>query len=63
VLSDEADVAYKVSSHFDPDTEAGIAWDDPEIGIEWPLSDPMLSERDRSAPGLAEVADRLPFSY
>ena len=63
VLSEEADVAYKVSSYFDPETEAGIAWDDPEIGIEWPLSDPLLSERDRSAPRLAEVTDRLPFSY
>ncbi len=61
VLSDEADVAYRLSSPFDPDREAGIAWDDPDLGIEWPLSDPLLSERDRSAPRLAEVADELPF--
>ena len=61
VLSDEADVAYKLSSHFDPETEAGIAWDDPGIGIEWPLTDPILSERDRSAPRLADVADDLRF--
>ena len=61
VLSDEADVSYKLSSHFDPDTEAGIAWDDPEVGIEWPLADPITSERDRTAPRLAEIADALPF--
>ena len=61
VLSEEADVAYKVSSYFDPETEAGIAWDDPDVGVEWPLSDPVLSERDRSAPQLAEIAGELPW--
>jgi dTDP-4-dehydrorhamnose 3,5-epimerase len=61
VLSETADVVYKLSSHYDPATESGIAWDDPEIGIEWPISDPILSERDRSAPPLAEVADDLPW--
>jgi dTDP-4-dehydrorhamnose 3,5-epimerase len=61
VLSDEADVTYKLSSYYDPATEAGIAWDDPEVGIEWPVSDPVLSERDRSAPRLAEVVDELPW--
>ena len=61
VLSDEADVAYKLSSYWDPAIEAGIRWDDPEVGVEWPLSDPELSERDRTAPTLAEIGDRLPF--
>jgi dTDP-4-dehydrorhamnose 3,5-epimerase len=61
VLSETADVAYKLSSFYDPETEAGIAWDDPEIGIEWPLTDPVLSERDRTAPGLAEVEGELPW--
>ena len=61
VLSDEADVAYKLSSYFDPAAEAGIAWDDPEINIEWPVSDPLLSERDTTAPKLAEIADTLPW--
>lgn len=61
VLSDEADVCYRLSSYFDPETEAGIAWDDPEVGIEWPIADPLLSERDRSAPRLSEVADSLPW--
>jgi dTDP-4-dehydrorhamnose 3,5-epimerase len=61
VLSEEADVAYLLSSLYDPATESGIAWDDPEVGVEWPLADPLLSERDKAAPKLAEVADSLPF--
>ena len=61
VLSDEADVAYKLSSYYDPETEAGIRWDDPEVGIEWPCADPVLSERDQHAPSLAEIAGELPF--
>jgi dTDP-4-dehydrorhamnose 3,5-epimerase len=62
VLSGEADVSYQLSSYFDPETEAGIAWDDPEIGIDWPVAEPLLSGRDLSAPRLAEVAGSLPFA-
>jgi dTDP-4-dehydrorhamnose 3,5-epimerase len=61
VLSDTADVHYRLSSYYDPATEAGIAWDDPDVGVEWPLAEPQLSERDRSAPRLAEIADELPW--
>ncbi len=63
VLSDLADVSYLLSSIYDPATESGIAWDDPEVGIEWPLdgAEPLLSERDLSAPGLSEAAGSLPF--
>ncbi|HEX3735744.1 MAG TPA: dTDP-4-dehydrorhamnose 3,5-epimerase [Solirubrobacterales bacterium] len=61
VLSDVADVAYQVSSYYDPATEAGIAWDDPDIGVEWRVESPLLSERDKTAPKLADVADTLPF--
>ena len=61
VLSDVADVVYQVSSYYDPATEAGIAWDDPDVGIEWGIDNPLLSERDQRAPTLAEIADQLPF--
>jgi len=61
VLSEIADVTYLLSSTYDPATEAGIAWDDPEVGVEWPVEDPLLSERDKGAPRLAEVLDTLPF--
>jgi dTDP-4-dehydrorhamnose 3,5-epimerase len=61
VLSDVADVAYQVSSLYDPATEAGIAWDDPDVAVEWQVAEPLLSERDKNAPKLAEVAETLPF--
>jgi dTDP-4-dehydrorhamnose 3,5-epimerase len=61
VLSDVADVAYKCSSYFDSATEAGIAYDDPDVGIEWPDIELTVSERDRTAPRLADIADGLPF--
>lgn len=61
VLSEVADVTYQVSSLYDPATEAGIAWDDPEVGVDWRVADPLLSERDKTAPKLSEIADRLPW--
>jgi dTDP-4-dehydrorhamnose 3,5-epimerase len=62
VLSDVADFVYKCTSYYDPATEAGIRFDDPDVGIEWPAGVELLySERDRTAPVLAEVADTLPF--
>ena len=61
VLSDVADVSYLVSSLYDPATEAGIAWDDPEIGVDWRVREPLLSERDKSAPTLAQIAGELPW--
>jgi dTDP-4-dehydrorhamnose 3,5-epimerase len=61
VLSEVADVAYLVSSLYDPATEAGIAWDDPEVGVDWQVEEPLLSARDQTAPRLAEIADELPW--
>jgi dTDP-4-dehydrorhamnose 3,5-epimerase len=61
VMSEEADVHYKLSSYYDSETEAGIRWDDPEIAVGWPIEHPQLSDRDRLAPLLAEVAADLPF--
>jgi dTDP-4-dehydrorhamnose 3,5-epimerase len=61
VTSEEADVCYLLSSPYDPATEAGIAWDDPDVGIDWPVGDPQLSDRDRSTPRLAEIAASLPW--
>ena len=64
VLSDIADFVYKCTSYYDPATEAGIRFDDPDVGIEWPQDVELLySERDRLAPTLAQVADELPFRY
>jgi dTDP-4-dehydrorhamnose 3,5-epimerase len=65
VLSDVADVLYKQTAYYDPAVERGIAWDDPDIAIEWPLpvAELIVSERDRAAPRLRDVAEGLPFEY
>lgn len=64
VLSEVADVAYRCSSYYDPATEAGIAWDDPDVGVAWPeIPGLTVSERDRTAPRLRDVAATLPFTF
>ncbi|WP_175885116.1 dTDP-4-dehydrorhamnose 3,5-epimerase [Burkholderia sp. BCC0044] len=62
VLSDEADFAYKCTQYYDPDSDAGVRWDDPEIGIDWPDSGApyQLSDKDRRQPPLAELAAGAP---
>jgi dTDP-4-dehydrorhamnose 3,5-epimerase len=54
-LSDVAEVQYKVSHRYVPAEEAGIAWDDPDVAIRWPVASPILSARDRGNPRLREV--------
>jgi dTDP-4-dehydrorhamnose 3,5-epimerase len=61
VTSEIADVTYKVSSYYDGATERGIAFDDPAIGIPWPVDEPLVSERDGSNPKLEEIAPELPW--
>lgn len=64
VLSDVADVLYKQTAYYDPAVERGIAWDDPEVAIEWPAEiEPLVSARDAAAPTLRELAHELPFVY
>jgi dTDP-4-dehydrorhamnose 3,5-epimerase len=65
VTSDVADVIYKQSNYYANETERGIAYDDPEVGIVWPLpvEDLIPSRRDAAAPRLSEIADQLPFAY
>jgi dTDP-4-dehydrorhamnose 3,5-epimerase len=60
VLSETADVCYKVDAPYDKSLDVTIAWNDPELGITWPLGNPVLSERDRGAPPLSAVRDCLP---
>jgi dTDP-4-dehydrorhamnose 3,5-epimerase len=61
VVSEVADVVYALSTPYDPATEAEIKWDDPEIGIDWPIENPMTSERDRAAPSFAEATRLISF--
>ena len=59
VVGDRAQVNYKVSGAWAPGDEITIAWNDPQLAIEWPVSDPVLSEKDRAGELLADLADRL----
>jgi dTDP-4-dehydrorhamnose 3,5-epimerase len=56
VLSDEADFVYKVTAEYAPELESGVLWNDPNIGIEWPIQDPLLSPRDMQLPMLNQVS-------
>ena len=63
VLSEVADFVYKCTNYYDPATEAGIRYDDPEVGVAWPSDIELLySARDAEAPLLSEIADSLPFT-
>ena len=56
VLSDTADFQYKCTDYYHPEDEASIRWNDPDIGIEWNISEPILSEKDAKAPFLKDYA-------
>jgi len=58
VLSDVADVVYKVDNVYAPDYEGGIIWNDPDLNIDWPLDEPIVSEKDRKWPTLREAIKR-----
>ena len=60
VLTGPAEVEYKCTDLYDPTDDFGIAWNDPTLAIQWPVADPLLSDRDRRNPTLAEIADLLP---
>jgi len=55
VLSETADVWYKVTGEYAPTLDRGIRWDDPAVTIPWPISDPVLSKKDRNLPSLAQA--------
>ena len=59
VLSDEAEVLYKCSSVYDPAVETGIAWDDPEIGVDWHTANPVVSARDKGNQSFAQYRSKL----
>jgi dTDP-4-dehydrorhamnose 3,5-epimerase len=65
VLSDVADVLYKQTRYYDQALERGIAWNDPDVGVQWPLpaEELTVSARDAEAPTLAAIAHELPFRW
>jgi len=62
-LAPDTEVQYKVTAYYDPDADRGLAWDDPDLGIDWGLGDktPVLSDKDRKHPRLSELPPY--FSY
>jgi dTDP-4-dehydrorhamnose 3,5-epimerase len=59
--SEGAEVQYKVTAPYSPECDGAIAWDDPDIGIDWGITAPVLSAKDAAAPSLA--AFQSPFTY
>ncbi len=59
VTSEIAQVEYKCTEIYHPEDEFSVAWDDPELAIPWPISDPVLSNKDRAAPRLCDAQDHL----
>jgi dTDP-4-dehydrorhamnose 3,5-epimerase len=60
VISEIAEVEYKVTEPYQPKGEIAIAWNDPELGVPWPVLVPTLSARDAGAPRIAELREKLP---
>ena len=57
--SETADFQYKCTDYYDPTDESGLLWNDPALGIEWPLTAPLLSPKDSVQPTLAQIRDNL----
>lgn len=53
-LEPDTEVQYKVTAEYDPELDSGFAWDDPEIGIDWPIESPVLNNQDREVPVLSD---------
>lgn len=58
VLSDVADVVYKVTAEYSPELETGVRWNDPLVDIRWPIADPILSAKDAALPFLRDPGHR-----
>lgn len=63
VLSETADVLYKCTDFYQPGDEQGVAWNDPGIGIAWPIIEPLLSSKDSGYPNLRDIPDHLLPTY
>lgn len=60
VISNEANIVYACTDFYEPDYDSGIRWDDPSVNIDWPIKDPILSNKDKSLPNFDEITS--PFT-
>ena len=60
-LTDHVEFMYKADNYYAPQADAGIRWNDPTIGVDWGVIDPILSEKDRKNPWFADIEDELEF--
>ena len=58
-MSEAVDICYRHDHYYEPGCDRAVAWNDPDLGIPWPLADPILSDRDREAPGVEELKECL----
>src|SRR2546426_4560628 len=61
-MSNEADVLYKVNSEYSAESERGILWNDPEVGVKWPIDKPILSKKDMEQPLLKNADNNLAYT-
>ncbi len=62
-LVPNTEVVYKVDEYYSPQHDRSLRWNDPDLNIDWPISDPFLSPKDKNAPTLRELIDELNFYY
>ena len=62
VLSDSAETVYKCTAEYSPENERGIIWNDPDIKIQWPVKEPILSDRDKKYPALKHADNNFEYS-
>jgi dTDP-4-dehydrorhamnose 3,5-epimerase len=62
VLSSEADVMYRVTEEYAPEVDRGIRWNDPELGVAWPIDEPILSAKDQAAPFLKDADNNYEYT-
>lgn len=61
VALEDSEIIYKCTAEYDPTLDRGIIWNDPQIGITWPTTDPILSEKDAKLPRLNEAEDYFKY--
>ncbi len=61
VLSEEADVTYKANNEYSPETDRGLLWNDPEVGVKWPIEKPITSKKDEQQPLLENIDNNFEY--